>query len=74
MGAIFSLNLFSRTILWQLYPKTGSSIPQKFLIVKIKARSYYENLKQNIWTEFPPVAIISGQKDSQILFKVLIEL
>ena len=31
----FSLNLFSRNILWRFYPKTGNLIQQEFLIVKI---------------------------------------
>ena len=34
----FSLNLFSRNILWRFYPKTGNRIKPKFLIVKIFAK------------------------------------
>ena len=77
----FSLTLFSQNILWRFYPKAGNPIPQKFS-AKVpdredfcqKAHDYYDNLKQNIWSEFSPVSVFSRLKDPQILFKVLSEL
>ena len=39
-----------------------------------KAHGYYDNLKQNIWSEFSPVLVFSRPKDSHILFKVWSEL
>ena len=38
-----------------------------------KTHVYYANLKQNIWTEFFPVSVLSGPKESQILFEILSE-
>ena len=59
------------------YSKTENTIPQKILIVKISAKKvhgYYENLKQNIWTEFLPVPMFSWLKNFQTLFKVVSKL
>ena len=41
----FPLNLFLRNILWRFYPKTGTPIQQKFLIVKIFARKPMVSMK-----------------------------
>ena len=52
---------------WQFYAKALNLIQLKFLIIKIfakKSHGYYENLKQNIWTELLPVPIFSGLRDS----------
>ena len=48
---IFSLNFFSRNILWQIYSKTGNPILQKISDREDfcrKATTGYENLKQTI--------------------------
>ena len=63
----FSLNLFSPNILWQLHPKKGNPIQKKVSDREDfcrKDHGYYENLKQSIRTEFSPVPILSGLKDS----------
>ena len=40
-----SMNLFSWKILWQFYPETGNSNPQKFLIMKIFAKNPIVTMK-----------------------------
>ena len=63
----FLLNLFSRNILWRFHPKTGNPIQQKISDREDfckKAHGYFKNLKQNIWTEFLPVPMFDGLRDS----------
>ena len=68
----FSLDLFLLNILWRLYPKTGNSIPQNFLIVKVSAKKPMVTMK--IWNKklelsFPRFQCSAGRKTPKICLK-----
>ena len=56
----FSLNLFSRNMLWQFYTETGNAIQQKFPIVKIFAMKSAKINSLNVYPVFSfPISLMT---------------